>query len=106
METVYCTLDARRLTLCAPAGRRASGGGELVCYAVAPRRGADRKPAGKLIRLADYRPAPAEETPPLPAERLRRPRARRLSLPLLADLLASAAVVALLAVVAVQTLGL
>ena len=33
METIYYSLDAKRLTVCGEAaGRRASGGQETVCY--------------------------------------------------------------------------
>ena len=39
METIYYSLDAKRLTICADAqGCRASGGTESVCYAFVPRR--------------------------------------------------------------------
>ena len=44
METIYCTLNAKRLTFLGAAGRKASGG-ETVCYAVAPR---PRAAAGPL----------------------------------------------------------
>ena len=91
MKTIYCTLDARRLTHCGAAGRKASGG-EAVCYAVAPRR-------------PEARPASPEESP-APAKRPLRSRGRRPSLALTADLLASAAVVALLAAVVVQLAAL
>ena len=38
METIYYSLDAKRLTVCGEAaGRRASGGQETVCYAFVPR---------------------------------------------------------------------
>ena len=112
MKTIYCTLDAKRLTLCGAAGRKASGG-EAVCYAVAPRPKAAPGAAGKVINLADYRaprrpearPASPEESP-APAKRPLRSRGRRPSLALTADLLASAAVVALLAAVVVQLAAL
>ena len=75
METIYCTLNAKRLTFLGAAGRKASGG-ETVCYAVAPRPRAVPRPSGKVISLDDYRtpgrpdvrPAPPEEAP-VPAER-------------------------------------
>lgn len=113
METIYCTLNAKRLTFLGAAGRKASGG-ETVCYAVAPRPRDVPRPSGKVISLDDYRapgrpgarPAPPEEAP-VPAERPPRPRGRRRpSLALTADLLASAAVVALLAAVAAQLAAL
>ena len=48
METIYYSLDAKRLTVCGEAaGRRASGGQETVCYAFVPR---PRRPAGGLHR--------------------------------------------------------
>ena len=113
METIYCTLNAKRLPFLGASGRNASGG-ETVCYAVAPRPRAVPRPSGKVISLDDYRapgrpgarPAPPEEAP-VPAERPPRPRGRRRpSLALTADLLASAAVVALLAAVAAQLAAL
>ena len=80
METIYCTLNAKRLTFLGAAGRKASGG-ETVCYAVAPRPRAVPRPSGKVISLDDYRtpgrpdarPAPPEEAP-VPAERPPRPK--------------------------------
>ena len=54
METIYCTLNAKRLTFLGAAGRKASGG-ETVCYAVAPRPRAVPRPSGKVISLDDYR---------------------------------------------------
>lgn len=70
METIYCTLNAKRLTFLGAAGRKASGG-ETVCYAVAPRPRDVPRPLGKVISLDDYRtpgrldarPAPPEEAP-------------------------------------------
>lgn len=106
METIYYTLDARRLTLQGSSqGRRASGGGETICYAVAPRRPAARRDGGTVINLADYRqPQPSEETeaPEHSGEdTTQRPQARhRLSLAV--DLLASCAVVILLAAVVLR----
>lgn len=54
METIYCTLNAKRLTFLGAAGRKASGG-ETVCYAVAPRPRDVPRPLGKVISLDDYR---------------------------------------------------
>ena len=46
METIYYSLDAKRLTICADAqGCRASGGTESVCYAFVPRRVSTQRPA-------------------------------------------------------------
>lgn len=110
METIYCTLDAKRLTLQGSAeGRRASGGGETVYCAVVPRRPAAHGKGKTVIYLDDYRrPRPEERgreaAPPRPGH-AERPR-RRFSLALAADLTASAAVVGLLAVVAAQLLAL
>ena len=111
METIYCTLDARRLTLCRPLAGRKVSGGETVCYAVSPRPRPAPRPAGRVINLDDYRPsarAGGEAAPAAPeAAEAPRPAARRRCSPALAaDLLASAAVVVLLAVVAIQTLML
>lgn len=113
METIYCTLDAKRLTVWDAAGQRASGG-EAACYAVAPRPRTAPRPSGKVINLDDYRlsgradvrPAAPEESP-APAERAPRPRLRRRhALALAVDLLTSAAVVALLAAVVIQLASL
>ena len=57
METIYYSLDAKRLTICADAqGCRASGGTESVCYAFVPRRVSTQRPAqAKVVNIADYR---------------------------------------------------
>ena len=48
METIYYSLDAKRLTVCGEAaGRRASGGQETVCYAFVPRPRRPVMPAGR-----------------------------------------------------------
>ena len=65
METIYYSLDAKRLTVCGEAaGRRASGGQETVCYAFVPRPRRPVTPAGgKVVDFTAYRqaahPAPA-----------------------------------------------
>ena len=47
METIYYSLDAKRLTVCGEAaGRRASGGQETVCYAFVHRPRRPVMPAG------------------------------------------------------------
>ena len=105
METIYYSLDAKRLTVCAAArGQRASGGQETVCYAFLPRRSAPaaRSAAGgKVVDINAYRRSiqPAEPAPPAPADRPRAPRRQRLLLA--AELAATGAVVVLLAAVAV-----
>lgn len=116
METIYYSLDAKRLTIHGAAQeRRASGGEETVCYAFPPR--ASRPvPAGggKVVDLAAYRQArqarQAGAALPEEAPEELRPagppagsgRVRRHTLGLAADLLASGAVVLLLAVVALR----
>ena len=86
METIYYSLDAKRLTVCGEAaGRRASGGQETVCYAFVPR---PRRPE-------EY--APREEVPGRP-----RPVRRRRTLALTVDLAATGAVVVLLAAVVLR----
>ena len=54
METIYYSLDAKRLTICADAqGCRASGGTESVCYAFVPRRVSTQRPAqAKVVNLS------------------------------------------------------
>ena len=64
METIYYSLDAKRLTVCGEAaGRRASGGQETVCYAFVPRPRRPVMPAGgKVVDCpagGGARPAPA-----------------------------------------------
>ena len=61
METIYYSLDAKRLTVCGEAAdRRASGGQETVCYAFVPRPRRPVMPAGgKVVDFTAYRPAPA-----------------------------------------------
>ena len=80
METIYCSIDARRLT------QRASGGEETVRYAFVPaagRRGAAGRP-GKVVDLAAWqraramRPAPAAA--PARGVRVRRKSGRLLDL--------------------------
>ena len=54
METIYCTLNAKRLTFLGAAGRKASGG-ETVCYAVAPRpRGVPQQKACLYGKISDH----------------------------------------------------
>ena len=59
METIYYSLDAKRLTVCGEAaGRRASGGQETVCYAFVPRPRRPVMPAGgKVVDFTAYRQA-------------------------------------------------
>ena len=104
METIYYSLDAKRLTVCGEAaGRRASGGQETVCYAFVPRPRRPVTPAGgKVVDFTAYRQAahpeeyaPREEAPGRP-----RPVRRRRTLALTVDLAATGAVVVLLAAVA------
>ena len=50
METIYYSLDAKRLTVCGEAAdRRASGGQETVCYAFVPRPRRPVMPAGGKV---------------------------------------------------------
>ena len=97
METIYYSLDAKRLTVCGEAaGRRASGGQETVCYAFVPRPRRPVMPAGgKVVDFTAYRQAahpeeyaPREEVPGRP-----RPVRRRRTLALTVDLAATGAVV-------------
>ena len=117
METIYCSLDAKRLTICGTAeGRRASGGEETVCYAFLPRVSRPATAAGgKVVDLAAYRQArqagealperkAQEERPACPP--VRPGRARRRLLMLAADLAASGAVVLLMAVVVLRLFAL
>ena len=71
METIYYSLDAKRLTVCGEAaGRRASGGQETVCYAFVPRPRRPVMPAGgKVVDFTAYRQAahPEEYAPRAPA---------------------------------------
>ena len=102
METIYYSLDAKRLTVCGEAaGRRASGGQETVCYAFVPRPRRPVTPAGgKVVDFTAYRQeehAPQEEAPGRP-----RPVRRRRTLALTVDLVATGAVVVLLAAVVLR----
>ena len=101
METIYYSLDAKRLTVCGEAaGRRASGGQETVCYAFVPRPRRPVMPAGgKVVDFTAYRQeyAPREEVPGRP-----RPVRRRRTLALTVDLAATGAVVVLLAAVVLR----
>lgn len=106
METIYYSLDAKRLTVCGEAaGRRASGGQETVCYAFVPRPRRPVMPAGgKVVDFTAYRQAahpeeyaPREEAPGRP-----RPVQRRRTLALTVDLAATGAVVVLLAAVVLR----
>ena len=106
METIYYSLDAKRLTVCGEAaGRRASGGQETVCYAFVPRPRRPVTPAGgKGVDFTAYRQAahpeeyaPREEAPGRP-----RPVRRRRTLALTVDLAATGAVVVLLAAVVLR----
>lgn len=106
METIYYSLDAKRLTVCGEAaGRRASGGQETVCYAFVSRPRRPVMPAGgKVVDFTAYRQAahpeeyaPREEVPGRP-----RPVRRRRTLALTVDLAATGAVVVLLAAVVLR----
>ena len=100
METIYYSLDAKRLTVCGEAaGRRASGGQETVCYAFVPRPRRPVMPAGgKVVDFTAYRQAAhPEEVPGRP-----RPVRRRRTLALTVDLAATGAVVVLLAAVVLR----
>ena len=76
METIYYSLDAKRLTVCGEAaGRRASGGQETVCYAFVPRPRRPVTPAGgKVVDFTAYRQAahPEEYAPRDRTEKLPR----------------------------------
>ena len=108
METIYYSLDAKRLTICADAqGCRASGGTESVCYAFVPRRVSTQRPAqAKVVNIADYRgagktsAAEEREAPSSPEAPL--PRRRGLSFGLMLDLAVSAAILGVLAAVLVR----
>ena len=101
METIYYSLDAKRLTVCGEAaGRRASGGQETVCYAFVPRPRRPVMPAGgKVVDFTAYRQAahPEEYAP-----REEVPGRRRRTLALTVDLAATGAVVVLLAAVVLR----
>lgn len=66
METIYYSLDAKRLTVCGEAaGRRASGGQETVCYAFVPRPRRPVMPAGgKVVDFTAYRRPPTRRSMP------------------------------------------
>ena len=63
METIYYSLDAKRLTVCGEAAdRRASGGQETVCCAFVPRPHRLVMPAGgKVVDFTAYRQAARPE---------------------------------------------
>ena len=65
METIYYSLDAKRLTVCGEAaGRRASGGQETVCYAFVPRPRRPVMPAGgKVVDFTAARDGTAKGMP-------------------------------------------
>ena len=98
METIYYSLDAKRLTLCGEAaGRKASGGQETVCYAFVPHRKQESHKQGVVLdfdacrrALEGREPEPAgKEQRSAPEKRFRR--GRRLELA--AELFATAAIV-------------
>ena len=95
METIYYSLDAKRLTVCGEAaGRRASGGQETVCYAFVPRPRRPVTPAGgKVVDFTAYRQAarPEEHAPQEEAPGRPRPVRRRRTLALTVDLVATGA---------------
>lgn len=99
METIYYRLNAARITV---DGDRKVSGGEGVCYAVLPRKTAPAPAEGKVLDFAAYRRAlEPEEDIPVAEEPVEAPAPRRALSPwLLADLLASAAVVGFTALAA------
>ena len=109
METIYCNLDARRLTLCGGAeGRRASGGQDTVCYAFLPRQSRRAERGNNVIDFAAARQAitgqamqpEAEEAAPAPRpERQSLSRCSRAALA--AELVVTGAIFLLVAAVAV-----
>ena len=71
METIYYSIDAKRLSVCASAeGRRACGGQETVCYTFVPsrKRTPPKAGAGKVLDFEAYRRAHRPECPEEPAE--------------------------------------
>ena len=115
METIYYSIDAKRLTGYARAeGQRVCGGQETVCYAFVPSRG--RKPAetgaGKVVDFTAYQKAhavPAAEEPaagePVEENRPARQAREKVRWKLL-DLCASGAVMAASLVILVRFLAL
>lgn len=107
METIYCRLDAKRLTLC---GQKASGGEETVCYAFVPRRQRPCGKTGKIVDLADYRkaaePQAVPASQPEEGEQVRPKGGRGQRVALAADLCASCAVVIMAAGVLLRFLAL
>lgn len=103
METIYYRLNAARITV---DGDRKVSGGEGVCYAVLPKKPAPAPAEGKVLDFEACRRAleleedisTAEEPEEAPAPR------RTLSPWILADLLASAAVVGFTALAALGVL--
>lgn len=105
METIYYSINAKRLTVCGQAGgRRASGGGETVCYAfVSPHRKQAPAGSGKILDFDACRRSRAQAQPALPdAAEQRGPRNRGPRPWLLLDLCASAALVAVVAAVLIR----
>ena len=106
METIYYSREAKRLTVGGEAaGRRASGGQETVCYAFVPRPRRPVTPAGgKVVDFTAYRQAarPEEHAPQEEAPGRPRPVRRRRTLALTVDLVATGAVVVLLAAVVLR----
>lgn len=100
METIYYRLNAARITV---DGDRKVSGGEGVCYAVLPKKAVPAPAEGKVLDFEACRRAlepeeiPAAEEPE--PEEAPAPR-RALSPWILADLLASAAVVGFTALAA------
>lgn len=113
METLYCTIDAKKIVVSGALREQVSGGASATRYTVIPRRAKEERPVqtGKVLSLDAYRrkveerEALAEQTEwEEPEEtataRPRSGRAQRIGLRL--DFIASAAVVCMAIVVAVK----
>ena len=69
METTFLRIDASRLSVCRAGGVEKASGEDRICYYTRriPRPG--KAGRGEILRLDDYRPAPAEPALPSPAPR-------------------------------------
>lgn len=113
METLYCTIDAKRIVVTGAAREQAAGGTSTVRYTVIPRRDrAEIADRGKVLSLDDYRRRMEEESR-LPEEAPQEPdeaqagaarSGSRLGLGL--ELMTSAAVMGMTLVVALKFLML